>query len=74
MIANLYFHYGAMLLARATLKQLTKICSKTRLVFASLTCNAKIVVFSVSCFSSRLFKIHMKPTSFFCQAMNRVQS
>ena len=54
--------------------QFTRICSQTQLVFTSLTCNTKKVVFSVSCFSSRLFKIHMKPVSFFCQAMNLVQS
>ena len=54
--------------------QFTRICSKTQLVFTSLTCKTKKVVFSVSCFSSRLFKIHMKPASFFCQAMNLVQS
>ena len=34
----------------------------------------KKVVFSVSCFSSRVFKIHMKPATLFCQAMNLVQS
>ena len=56
------------------LKKLTWICSKTQLIFASLTCNTKKVVFSVSCFSSRVFKIHMKPATFFCQAMNLVQS
>ena len=28
----------------------------------------------MSCFSSCVFKIHMKPASFFCQAMNLVQS
>ena len=72
--SNLCFHYGAMLFVRATLKQLTRICFKTQLVFASLTCNTKKVVFSVSCFSSRVFKIHMKPATFFCQAMNLVQS
>ena len=54
--------------------QFTRICSQTQLVFTSLTCNTKKVVFSVSCFSSRVFKIHMKPASFFCQAMNLVQS
>ena len=54
--------------------QFTWICSQTQLVFTSLTCNTKEVVFSVSCFSSRLFKIHMKPASFFCQSMNLVQS
>ena len=53
---------------------ITRIRSKTQLVFASLTCNTKKVVFSVSRFSSRLFKIHMKPASLFCQAMNLVQS
>ena len=54
--------------------QFTRICSQTQLVFTSITCNTKNVVFSVSCFSSCLFKIHMKPVSFFCQAMNLVQS
>ena len=54
--------------------QFTRICSQTQLVFTSLTCNTKKVVFSVSCFSSRLLKIHMKPASFFCQAVNLVQS
>ena len=54
--------------------QFTRICSQTQLVFASLTCNTKKVVFSVSGFSSRVFKIYMKPATFFCQAMNLVQS
>ena len=54
--------------------QFTRICSQTQLVFASLTCNTKKVVFSVSGFSSRVFKIYMKPASLFCQAMNLVQS
>ena len=54
--------------------EFTRICSQTPLVFTSLACNTKKVVFSVSCFSSRLFKIHMEPASFFCQAMNLVQS
>ena len=39
--------------------QFTRICSQTQLVFTSLTCNTRKVVFSVSCFSSRLLKIHM---------------
>ena len=72
--SNLCFHYGAMLFVRATLKQLTRICFKTQLVFASLTCNTKRVVFSLSCCSSRVFKIHMKPATLFCQAMNLVES
>ena len=50
-LTNLCFHYGAMLFVRATLKQLTRICFKTQLVFASLTCNTKKVVFSLSCCS-----------------------
>ena len=54
--------------------QFTRICSQTQLVFASLTCNTEKVVFSVSGFSSRVFKIYMKPATFFCQAMNLVQS
>jgi len=54
--------------------QFTRICSQTQLVFTSLTCNTKKVVFSISCFSSCVFKIHMKPASFFCQAMNLFQS
>ena len=54
--------------------QFTRICSQTQLVFTSLACNTKKVVFSISCFSRRLFKIHMKPASLFCQAMNLVQS
>ena len=54
--------------------QFTRICSQTQLVFTSLACNIKKVVFSISCFSRRLFKIHMKPASLFCQAMNLVQS
>ena len=39
--------------------QFTRICSQTQLVFTSPTCNTKKVVFRVSCFSSRLLKIHM---------------
>ena len=54
--------------------RLTRICSKTQLVFASLTCNTKNVVFSVSCFSSCVFKIHSKLASFLCQVMNLVHS
>ena len=52
----------------------TRVCSKTQFVFAILTSHTKEIVLGVSCFSSRVFKIHSKPASLFRQAMNLVQS
>ena len=52
----------------------TRVCSKTQFVFASLTSDTKEVVLSVSCFSIYVFKVNSKPASFFCQAINLVQS
>ena len=52
----------------------TRVCSKTQLVVASLTSNTKEIVLGVGCFSGRVFKVHSKPASLLCQAMNLVQS
>ena len=53
---------------------LTIVCTKRQSVIASLICNTKQAVLGVSCGSVEVFKIHAKPASFFCQAMNLVQS
>ena len=53
---------------------LTRVCSNTQLVLASLTGNTKEVVLSVSCFTARVLKIHSKSASFFRQAVNFVQA
>ena len=52
----------------------TRVCPKTQLIIASLTGNAKEVVLGGSWFSGRIFKIHTKSASCFCQTVNLVLS
>ena len=54
-------------------KILTGVRSNAQLIFGSFTGNTKDIVLGVSCFSSRVFKIHSKLASLFCQPVNLVQ-
>ena len=51
---------------------LTRVRSQTQLVFASFIRNTKEAVLSISCVSARVFKIHSKPASIVCEAVNLI--
>lgn len=60
-------------LRQSLLMLYTRVCSKAQFVFGPLTRYTKEVVFSVRCLSIRIFKIHAKPASIFCQTVNLIQ-